>query len=102
MSITIKRTLGEPGGGKGRAFSRDCLIRSGTQSDAPRIATDAEGDRETDLDNPPEGAGVPLEQRNEPHGRSPIATTNQASGIDLGKGDQRDRQQRERAQSRAE
>ena len=41
MSITIKRTFGDPGGGKGRAFSRACLIRSPTQSDAPRIATTA-------------------------------------------------------------
>ena len=39
MSITIKRTFGDPGGGNGRAFSCACLIQSPTQSDAPRIAT---------------------------------------------------------------
>ena len=64
-----------------------CLIRSPTQSDAPRIATIATATGKLTTDESPEARRLPLEERNEPRGH-PQRHDQPGQAVDPGKGDQ--------------
>ena len=101
MSITIRRTFGDPGGGKGRACSRACLMRSPTQSDAPRIATIRAAAGKLTTTNRRKPATIALEQRNELRGE-PQRHDQPGQGVDPGKGNQDEGQEGDRAAGRVQ
>ena len=78
MSITIKRTFGDPGGGKGRALLAHLLDPVADPERCPQARHDRDGHRETDQRRI---AGNPRRLRSmsgTSRTATPSATTNQA------------------------